>query len=110
MATFSAGRPHPAEEEPMRNRPILTLTALAGLAAIALMPVATSGTEAPRAGSDAQKAQVARGKYLATIMLCNDCHTPWKMGEKGPEPDMSRLLSGHPQDLVMPPPPALGHG
>lgn len=48
---------------------------------------------------------VARGKYLVTIGGCNDCHTPWKMGEKGPEPDMTLMLSGHPQAMVMPEPP-----
>jgi hypothetical protein len=29
-----------------------------------------------------------------TIGGCNDCHTPLKMGPKGPEPDMTRMLSG----------------
>ena len=49
------------------------------------------------AGEDAgTDARVARGKYLVTVAVCNDCHTPWKMGEAGPEPDMSRMLSGHP--------------
>jgi hypothetical protein len=38
-------------------------------------------------------------------MICNDCHTPFKMGPKGPEPDMSRMLSGHPEQMKMPPPP-----
>jgi mono/diheme cytochrome c family protein len=47
---------------------------------------------------------VERGKYLVTTMGCNDCHTPWKLGEKGPEPDMSRMLSGHPQGEKLPPP------
>jgi mono/diheme cytochrome c family protein len=50
---------------------------------------------------------VERGKYLVTTMGCNDCHTPWKLGEKGPEPDMSRMLSGHPQGEKLPPPPAV---
>ena len=50
---------------------------------------------------------VARGKYLVTAMACNDCHTPWKLGEKGPEPDMSRLLSGHPAGMPLPPPPVM---
>jgi hypothetical protein len=50
---------------------------------------------------------VERGKYLVTLAGCNDCHTPLKMGPKGPEPDMSRMLSGHPADLKMPPPPSL---
>ena len=30
-----------------------------------------------------------------------------KMGPKGPEPDMAMALSGHPEKLVMPPPPKL---
>jgi len=51
---------------------------------------------------------VERGKYLVTIGGCNDCHTPWKMGAKGPEPDMSRMLSGHPSNMVMPAPKSAG--
>lgn len=48
-----------------------------------------------------------RGKYLVTTGSCNDCHTPWKLGEKGPEPDMSRMLSGHPEGMKLPPPAVL---
>lgn len=51
--------------------------------------------------------QVARGQYLVTILGCNDCHTPLKMGPKGPEPDMTRMLSGHPQEMKLPPTAAL---
>jgi hypothetical protein len=40
-----------------------------------------------------------RGQYLVKIMGCNDCHTPWKVGPNGPEPDMSRALSGHPEEV-----------
>jgi hypothetical protein len=50
----------------------------------------------------------ARGKYLNTIMGCSDCHTPFKMGPKGPEPDLTRLLSGHPQAMKMGPVKATG--
>lgn len=46
-----------------------------------------------------------RGEYLVTVMGCNDCHTPWTMGPDGPAPDMSRMLSGHPESLKMPPAP-----
>jgi Cytochrome c len=42
---------------------------------------------------------LARGKYLVTVAGCNDCHTPWKMGPAGPEPDMTRMLSGHPESF-----------
>lgn len=50
---------------------------------------------------DADAPQVERGAYLVTIAGCHDCHTPLKMGEAGPEPDMERALSGHPQDFVI---------
>src|SRR5689334_3384405 len=48
-------------------------------------------------------ARVDRGAYLVRIMGCNHCHTPWKMGSHGPEPDMTRALTGHPGDQPMSP-------
>ena len=36
---------------------------------------------------------IQRGRYLVTVMDCNGCHTPFVNGE----PDMSRMLMGHPQ-------------
>jgi mono/diheme cytochrome c family protein len=54
--------------------------------------------------------RVARGRYLVMVGGCNDCHTPLKMGPNGPEPDLARMLSGHPEALAMPPPPKLGEG
>ena len=44
-----------------------------------------------------QDSLIKRGHYLVTIMGCNDCHTPFKMGPNGPERDEDRLLSGHPE-------------
>jgi mono/diheme cytochrome c family protein len=49
---------------------------------------------------------VERGKYLVNLGGCNHCHTPKKMGPKGPELDTARLLSGHPASMQMPAPPA----
>ena len=49
---------------------------------------------------------VERGKYLVTIVGCNDCHTPKKMGPNGPELDTARLLSGHPEQAKLPEPPS----
>ena len=65
---------------------VLSVTALALLAC---------SPQQPAAPTAAAQSPVERGAYLAT--MCNDCHTPLKMGEHGPEPDMSRLLSGHPE-------------
>lgn len=52
------------------------------------------------------KSDIARGAYLVNGWGCADCHMPLKMGPKGPEPDVSRGMSGHPAGLALPPPPA----
>ena len=49
---------------------------------------------------------VGRGEHLVTTLGCHDCHTPKVMGPQGPQPDSARLLSGHPEDEGLPPPPA----
>jgi hypothetical protein len=41
---------------------------------------------------------VKHGEYLVTIMGCNDCHSPKKMGPNGPEIIPELLLSGYPAD------------
>jgi hypothetical protein len=84
---------------------VVALTALSGAIARAVTPAATASPTKVAAA-----ARLERGAYLVKTMGCNDCHTPWKMGPRGPEMDMSRALTGHPQDLVMPPPPALPEG
>ena len=43
--------------------------------------------------------QVERGRVLVIAAGCNDCHTTKKVGPKGPEPDMGRMLSGHPEEI-----------
>jgi mono/diheme cytochrome c family protein len=62
------------------------------------------------AKSTLHQEQVERGKHLVLITGCNDCHTPLKMTPQGPAPDMTRMLSGHPESLKMPAPPALPEG
>jgi hypothetical protein len=66
----------------------------------------TNTAPKPAARSAAAARRVERGKYLVNIMSCSDCHTPFKMGPNGPEPDMTRYLSGHPEGMKLPPPPA----
>jgi mono/diheme cytochrome c family protein len=81
----------------------VSTTASAAVAAVALIAFDPAAAQAPTA-------QQQRGKYLVDTSGCHDCHTPFKLGEKGPEPDMSRMLSGHPEKLVMPPAPKLPDG
>jgi mono/diheme cytochrome c family protein len=75
--------------------------------------VCSSGRPQANQGAAATAAPqnvVERGKYLVTIGGCHDCHTPKKMGPNGPEPDMSRALAGHPQDVKITAPPNLAPG
>jgi mono/diheme cytochrome c family protein len=39
---------------------------------------------------------IKRGKYLVSIIGCNDCHSPKKMGPQGPYVDTALALSGFP--------------
>lgn len=88
------------------HRAASTLATLLGATLAIASPLAGSEEPAP----DAAGSKLARGKYLVTIAGCNDCHTPLTMGPDGPGPDMSRMLSGHPESLVMPPVPKLPEG
>ena len=71
---------------------------------VVVLALAVAARAAPK--QQPPSAAAKRGEYLVTIGSCNDCHTPWKAGPNGPEPDISRLLSGHPEALVMPPAPS----
>jgi hypothetical protein len=82
---------------------ILMVFSMAAFSGAMLRATTSTGQAAP--SESVKKARVERGAYLVTMMGCNDCHTPWKVGPQGPEPDMTRALSGHPSDMVMPPPP-----
>ncbi|MEI2748226.1 MAG: c-type cytochrome [Ferruginibacter sp.] len=41
-------------------------------------------------------AQVKKGEYLVSIVGCDDCHSPKRMGEHGPEIIPELRLSGYP--------------
>lgn len=92
-----------------RTITILSLLAVAATGSFAAFRIAADegGVRTEHASSETENlaAMVERGNYLVRTSACHDCHTPWKLGPNGPEPDMSRALSGHPQDLELPPPP-----
>jgi mono/diheme cytochrome c family protein len=84
----------------------LFLTALVGIALFSIGCTKKDGEAAKGADSTSTPATadpIKRGEYLVTIAGCNDCHTPWKMGPKGPEPDMTKMLSGSPEGMIMTP-------
>jgi mono/diheme cytochrome c family protein len=78
--------------------------------ALSVAPMAANKMRPEPSLAELQTQRVARGKYIVSTAGCHDCHTPWKMGPKGPEPDMTLALSGHPESFKLPPPPKLGDG
>jgi len=88
----------------MRTNTMRGSVAIVAVAA-ALMGLVVLAAGAVGASAQGGGATVARGKYLVDTSGCHDCHTPVKMGPNGPEPDMTRALSGHPAEMKMPPPP-----
>jgi len=94
-------------------RPNHFATAALALSAVALTTLIAAGasTDQPRPPAPQHgRTPVELGGYLVRTMGCNDCHTPWKLGPQGPEPDMSKALTGHPDSVKMPAPPALPPG
>jgi mono/diheme cytochrome c family protein len=89
----------------MKKIGIVAMTTLG----LGLGALASAAPTAPAKEQD-PGAKIKRGEYLVTVAGCNDCHTPWKLGANGPEPDMTRMLSGHPEKMAMPPAPKLPPG
>lgn len=79
---------------------LLFLVLISFMAVMLALPVNSMAAEHTTENADQQTLPaIDRGAYLVAIIGCNDCHTPMKPGPGGPEPDMSRMLSGHPDSL-----------
>jgi hypothetical protein len=73
-------------------------TALTGLAfgiGLVLFPGCTSKPSNQDLSGDQL---VQRGEYIVTTLGCSDCHSPKRMGERGPEVIPELNLSGYPAD------------
>lgn len=86
-----------------RHRNTITLSILIFL----FVGAVYTGPGMAKDAAEPESKQIKRGEYLVSTSGCHDCHTPWIMKSDGPGPDMSRALSGHPEGLVMPPPPKM---
>jgi mono/diheme cytochrome c family protein len=79
---------------------IAVATIIASLAVIVAANASRTAPLSQQPKKMTRTEQIRRGEYLVTIGGCNDCHTPWIMQPDGnPGPDMSRSLSGHPQQF-----------
>jgi len=81
-----------------------------GSIGFALAAVTACSAQPPPNGHGAPD-PVERGRQLVSMGGCNDCHTPMKFDpEVGmPVPDMSRMLSGHPEGAPDPASSLAGH-
>ena len=71
---------------------IMTVAAALALA-LGVAPIAAKKSKPATAVVSQEQLQaqrVARGKYIVSTAGCHDCHTPWKMGPKGPERALQR--------------------
>jgi len=74
----------------------LTIILLAFLGASFLLEITTA------AENENNNEQIKRGEYLVNYGGCHDCHTPKLYTPQGPQPDISRALSGHPENMKLP--------
>lgn len=91
----------------MKSKINLVAIGLAMLAAIAIATQSSCSSEAeanavPEKKELSKSELIARGQYLATVSLCNDCHSPKIFGPHGMSLDSTRLFSGHPEGSPLP--------
>jgi mono/diheme cytochrome c family protein len=88
-----------------------TIAAAAMAAAVLASAVVSGQTKsAPKAKAAVPaNARVARGAYLVTAGVCDDCHTPkkWIPGKPDPVPLDGYRLAGHLESEKLPAPPAV---
>jgi mono/diheme cytochrome c family protein len=79
-------------------------TGILATGGLALLLGNSTSTNASPTTQTTEPPQIKRGEYLVKFGDCSACHTPLKFGEHGPEPDMTKFLSGHPANTKLPPP------
>ena len=84
-----------------------TLSVVAVLVATTMLTYTscTSGHAGEKADESAVKdeqAMVKRGEYLVNAIVCDDCHSPKRMGPNGPEVIPELRFSGFPSEREIP--------
>lgn len=77
--------------------------AYAGFITLILIVLLTACDQKPAGKKElSQKELIERGKFLVFAANCGDCHTPKVFGSEGPQPDTTKILSGHPAEMTLP--------
>lgn len=85
----------------MKIKYLLPASVLAAAGVVLLIGSAPKAKAKPEAPS---QTRIKRGEYLVKFGDCAACHTPLKFGPNGPEPDLAKFLSGHPEGTKLPSP------
>lgn len=90
------------------EKKFLMLALAATIAACSSKKKEINKEEYPEFGSEviaplSEEELIKRGSYIVATSGCHDCHSPKIMTPHGPEPDPTRLLSGHNQNEKLPP-------
>ena len=91
---------------------VIILFAIVALTIVSIMACNSSSSPSDRTegiaeihGAISQDSLVNRGRYLVTIMGCNDCHSSKIMGPHGPVIDTVNMLGGHLASMNLSPAP-----
>ena len=80
------------------SKSLLTIASIAlGLGGI--LPSCTSASSEKPASQPTEQEKIKRGEYLVSIIGCDDCHSPKKMGAHEPEIIPELRLSGYNRNL-----------
>jgi hypothetical protein len=87
------------------KKSFLVVLGLAATTAIALLACQANSTDVKKDKPVivSKDSLINRGAYLVYTMLCDDCHSPKKMGPNGPEIIPELRLSGARQNTKLPP-------
>lgn len=87
----------------MKRKSIYVVALLAGFVTIWTVACNQLPATTAKDSSNDSTTLVKRGEYLVSTTGCDDCHSPKKMGPIGPELIPELRLSGHQQNLPLPP-------
>src|SRR4051794_22871124 len=77
---------------------ILLLSSMIVVIATIIVSCTGNNTGSAGGGTVSNDSLVKKGEYLVSVMGCDDCHSPKKMGARGPEIIAELRLSGYPSD------------
>ena len=83
------------------RKTILNLTAIAAISSIVIVACQGSTASEENSITMTKKEMVKRGEYLVNTIGCDDCHSPKRMGDHGPEIIPELRLSGYPSDRAL---------